>query len=194
MEVRLAGRPTIDTLLIILVVFAVQQLLAMVAPVLAASLFVLNQPMAEPWALVGSVYAHSGPMHLLSNVIGLVLFGLVVERVTTRFRFHLFFLTVGALAGATEVFAQDLVGPTGGVIGASGAVLGLLGYLITGNELADAAVGRLQLDPRQQALVFGVVAVAITFFTVGPNVAVVGHFAGLVMGLIAGRLKLLHVR
>jgi membrane associated rhomboid family serine protease len=194
MKLRLAGRPTIDTLLLFLLVFAAQQLLSFVSIAAVTSLFVLNQPVEEPLAMLVSVYAHNGVMHLVSNAIGLVLFGLVVERVTSRFRFHLFFVAVGALSGVAEVYAQSAFGGPAGVIGASGAVLGLLGYLITGNQLADAAVGRLRLSGKQQALIFGVVAVAITYVTVGPNVAVVGHFTGLVLGLLAGRLKLLHVR
>ena len=124
MKVRVAGRPTIDTLLLLLLVYAVQLVLNMLAPVVMVSLFVLSQPIDQPWALVGSVYAHGSWTHLVSNAIGLVLFGLVVERVTTRFRFHLFFLAVGALSGAMDVFVQDFLGNTGGVLGASGAVFG----------------------------------------------------------------------
>ena len=193
MEVRLWGRPTVETLAVLLAVFAVQSLLGLLVPPLAAALFVLYDPAAQPWALATSVYAHSGVGHLLSNAVGLVLFGLAVERVTTRWRFHAFFFTVGALSGLGQIGWSALVGTGGGVVGASGAVLGLLGYLVGGNAVSEAAVGRLDLSVRQQAAVFGLVAVAVTWATAGPGVAVGGHFVGLGLGLVAGRLRLLHV-
>ncbi len=196
MQVRLAGRPTVDLLVVFAVVFLLQQVLALVSASLMAALFFLDAPVArEPWALVTSVYAHGSVSHLVSNTVGMVLFGLLVERVTTRWWFHLFFLTVGALSGATEIAWQQLLGADQpGVVGASGGVLGLLGYVVAGNAIADRTVGRLELDVREQVLVFGAIAVAITVVTMGPQVAVVGHFVGLVCGLVAGRLRLLHVR
>jgi membrane associated rhomboid family serine protease len=192
MEVRLRGRPTLETLALLVAVFAVQSLLRVLAPPLAAGLFVLYDPGAQPWALATSVYAHGGPGHLLTNAVGLVLFGLAVERVTTRWRFHAFFLTVGALSGVGQVLWSAAFSTGGGVLGASGAVLGLLGYLVGGNAVSEAAVGRLDLSVRQQAVVFGLVAVGVTWATAGPGVAVGGHFVGLALGLVAGRLRLLH--
>ncbi|PSP76154.1 rhomboid family intramembrane serine protease [Halobacteriales archaeon QS_1_68_20] len=193
MDVRPAGRPTVDLLVVFVAVYAFQWLLSILGAPLVASLFVLSAPLStEPWALVTSVYAHGSISHLLSNAAGLVLFGLIVERVTTRGRFHLFFLTVGALSGVAEITWQGVVGSGAGVVGASGGVLGLLGYVVAGNAIADRTVGRLELGVREQIVVFGAIAVAITFVTTGPQVAVVGHFVGLVLGLIAGRLRLLH--
>jgi membrane associated rhomboid family serine protease len=194
MEIRLR-RPTLEALAVVLVLFVVQQALRLVAPAAAALLFTLSAPLAQPWAVVTSVYAHGSVGHLASNAVGLLLFGLAVERVTTRWRFHAFFLVVGALSAVAEVAVQSLLapGPVVGVLGASGAVLGLLGYLLAGNALSAAVVGRLSLDGRQQAVLFGAVAVLLTIATAGPRVAVVGHFTGLALGLAAGRLRLLHV-
>lgn len=195
MDLRLAGRPTVDLLVVFVVVFLVQSLIELVSAPLVASLFVLSAPLVDqPWAVVTSVYAHGDLSHLLSNAAGLVLFGLLVERVTTRWRFHAFFLTVGALSGTAEIAWQGFAGAGAGVVGASGGVLGLLGYLVAGNTIADRTVGRLELGVREQVVLFGAIAVAITFVTMGPRVAVAGHFVGLVLGLLAGRMRLLHVQ
>ena len=194
MDLRLAGRPTIDLLVVFAVVFVFQWVLSLASVPLVTSLFVLSAPLLnEPWALVTSVYAHGSVSHMLSNAMGLVLFGLLVERVTTRWRFHVFFLTVGVASGAAEIFWQGFLGAGAGVVGASGGVLGLLGYLLAGNAIADRTVGRLSLGVREQIVLFGAIAVAITYVTMGPDVAVVGHFVGLVLGLVAGRMQLLHV-
>lgn len=192
MEVRL-WRPTTEVLAALVVVFAVQQALAVVDPPLVGTLFLLSEPLARPWTVATNVYAHAGIQHLLTNLVAVALFGLVVERVTTRARFHAFFLGVGALAGLSQVFVQSLLRDAGGVVGASGAVLGLLGYLVAGNAFTAATVDWIGWTPRQQSLVFGAVAVVVTLSTRGPNVAVAGHFTGLALGLLAGRLRLLHV-
>lgn len=155
-------------------------------------LFVLTPafPVA-PWTLVTSVYAHAGPVHLLGNAVVLVLVGPLVERTTSRGRYHLFFLVTGALAG----LAQVLVVGTG-VLGASGAVFALAGYLLAGNLVAGRllnALERVAGDRRAELLAFlvasGLLAVALS----GPNAALVGHFAGLFAGLVAGRARLLAV-
>ena len=50
---------------------------------------------AAPWTLLTSVCAHTGPGHLLGNLLGLALFGGVVERVSSRARVHAFVVSIG---------------------------------------------------------------------------------------------------
>lgn len=124
--------PTAETALLACAFFLVQHPLSLVGLV---GLFGLSPAvLVEPWILVTSVYAHGGPGHLLANLLGLVLAGAVVERVTTRLRFHAFFVSTGALAGLAEVVPGSLstLAPRG-VLGASGAVFALPGYAIAGN-------------------------------------------------------------
>jgi len=157
--------PTVLTLAAILVVFACQQVAGLLG---LGGLFALSNPLlARPWTLVTSVYAHAGVSHLVANALGLALGGLLVERLTTSGRFHAFFLTVGVLSGATQVAVVGIVGPLVpgipaqvAVLGASGAILGLYGYLLGGNRVTEMLVGGVELAPRIQ-LVLGVVLVAV---------------------------------
>ena len=193
MELR--GRATFETLGIILVVFLVQSVVGLASETLAVLLFVLHSPLPvyAPWTLVTSVYAHGGVGHLVGNAVMLVLVGLAVERVTTRWRFHAFFVIVGALAGISQVLFGTLLPGPAGVLGASGAILGLLGYLIAGNTLADRMVRGFELDVKAQLAAIAVVGGALALAMAGPGVANIGHFTGLVLGLVAGRMRLLHV-
>lgn len=193
MELR--GRATFETLGIILVVFLVQSVVQLASETLAVLLFVLHSPLPvyAPWTLVTSVYAHGGVGHLAGNAVMLVLVGLAVERVTTRWRFHAFFVIVGALAGISQVLFGTLLPGPAGVLGASGAILGLLGYLIAGNTLADRMVRGFELDVKAQLAAIAVVGGALALAMAGPGVANIGHFTGLVLGLVAGRMRLLHV-
>jgi len=184
--------PTFETLVVFVAVFAVQQVVGFVSQALAAGLFVLAPPISvRPWTLLSSVYAHSGVGHLISNAVVLVLVGFAVERVTTRWRFHAFFAGVGMLAGVAQVAVTGILGPGTPVLGASGAVFGLAGYLLAGNAVTDAVLGRLPLGGRAKVVVLLAVAVAATLATAAPGVALVAHFTGFVLGAVAGRAKLL---
>lgn len=181
--------PTLKTLQILLGVFLVQLFVQFLG--LGYGLFALSLPLTvAPWTIVVSVYAHAGVVHLVGNAFALALFGLAVERVTTPGRFHLYFLLSGVLAGITQVTVSGLLGPPVSVIGASGAVFALLGYALTGNTVAIGVLSRL--SQRAQAGVFVLIAAVVTFMTASPGVALLAHFTGLVIGLIAGRLGLLH--
>lgn len=193
---RSRGRsPTLETLVVFLAVFAAQSLVGLVSQQLATGLFVLAPPLSvRPWTLLVSVYAHANVTHLVSNAVVLVLVGFAVERVTTKWRFHAFFAAVGMAAGAAQVLASGLVGPGTAVLGASGAVFGLLGYLLAGNAVTGAVLRRLPLGGRGRVALLLALAIGVTLLTARPGVALVAHFAGFVLGAVAGRAHLLRVR
>jgi membrane associated rhomboid family serine protease len=163
----------------------------------------------NPWTVVTSVYAHANLGHLLSNAVALVLFGYAVAAATTRLRFHLFFLLTGIVAGLAEILLTDLlaetpvvshllgaapmvdVSATGGVLGASGAVFALLGYLLASNRVV-AGLGAVADVPRWAVyLAFLILAGVVTAATASQGVALVAHFTGLLLGLVAGWFNLL---
>ncbi|MHB9285518.1 rhomboid family intramembrane serine protease [Halobacteriales archaeon Cl-PHB] len=182
--------PTLETLTLVLLVTGV----AWVASLLSLGLgpFGLAVPLdRHPWTLVTSVYTHWTLGHLLANAFGLVLLGLLVERRTSRTRFHTFVLGTGMLAGVSQVLASQALGSPVRVLGISGAVFALLGYLLAGNAVTQRVLDRVRLSARLQVLVGLVVAVGVTLATAGPGMALVGHAVGLVFGLAAGRARLL---
>ncbi|ESS11370.1 MAG: rhomboid family protein [uncultured archaeon A07HR60] len=189
---RVAQSPTAHTLAVILGVFALQQVTAFLGT--ARALFLLDPTfLARPWAIVTSVYAHAGPSHLLGNAVALVLLGLLLERHTSTFRYHLFFISTGAIAGLAQVVLGSLTGLPQGVLGASGAIFAVLGYLIAGNTASVTLLDSLRLPPRVQLGLGAIIAVGVTVATGGAGVALIAHFTGLLLGLVAGRLRLLDV-
>jgi membrane associated rhomboid family serine protease len=196
-----SGSPIFEVLTLFLLVFAAQLVTALAD--LVGGLFVLSPPVTEnPWTVVTSVYAHGGVGHLVSNAVALVLFGWPVARATTRLRFHLFFILSGALAGVAQIVVSGALAgfplvpadPTTGVLGASGAVFALLGYLLASNRLSSGLAGVIRIPGWLAGLVFVGVAAAVTLFTAQPGVALIAHFTGLLFGLVAGRLRVLSVR
>ncbi|MFD1644271.1 rhomboid family intramembrane serine protease [Haloarchaeobius litoreus] len=189
------GSPTLDTLVVFAVVFAFQQLVVGLFGIFGAwrpvyaFLFVLDSPISQPWTFVTSVYAHAGVGHLLSNAVALVLVGFILERYTTRWRFHLFFVCTGAFAGFVQVLLTDAPG----VLGASGAVFALYGYVLGGNRLTDGLLRNLDIPAWAEYGVFLVVALVVTVATGAPGVALLAHFTGFLVGVAAGRVNLLAV-
>jgi membrane associated rhomboid family serine protease len=200
----LRGSPTLETLVAFVVVFAFQQVAALFGLALGLTelyrtLFVLGAPvLVRPWTVFTSVYAHAGIGHLLSNAIALALVGFVLERYTTRLRFHAFFITTGAFAGLTQVYLGGLLNgilgnPVVGnaVLGASGAVLALYGYVLAGNRLTTAIADRLGAGTTLEWALALTIATILTWMTASPGVALIAHFTGILLGLAAGRLDAL---
>jgi len=185
-------RATLETLGIALLIGAAQAALGVVG---LAGLFALSTPLSvAPWTLVTSVYAHGSVGHLLANALALLLVGPLVERRTTRLRFHAFVVGTGALAGIAQVTLGGLLGPSTAVLGLSGAVFALGGYLLAGNVVSATLFDRLRLSARAQFALFGLAAVALTATTAAPGVALIAHATGAFCGLVAGRAELLDVR
>lgn len=197
---RGSGLPVVEVLVIFLVVFIVQLVTALAD--LVGSLFVLSAPLEEnPWTIPLSVYAHGSLNHLLSNAIALILFGWPVARATTRVRFHVFFVVTGSIAGISQIFVSDalasapLIGGSGsaGVLGASGAVFALLGYFLASNRLSSTLGSFLSVPRWLRYTAFVIIAVLLTLATAQPGVAIIAHFIGLLLGLVAGQFNLLRV-
>jgi membrane associated rhomboid family serine protease len=185
-------RATLETLAVAAIVGVAQAALGLLG---LAGVFALATPLSvAPWTLVTSVYAHGSVGHLLANALVLLLVGPLVERRTTRPRFHAFVVTTGALAGVAQVTIGGLLGPSVAVLGLSGAVFALGGYLLAGNVVTATLFDRLRLPPRVQFGLFGLAAVVLTATTAAPGVALIAHAVGAFCGLLAGRVGLLDVR
>jgi membrane associated rhomboid family serine protease len=88
-------------------------------------------PGLVPWwaTIFSSMFIHGGWLHILFNMLFLWVFGNNVEDAMTRPRFLAFYLICGMVATAAQVMtAPDSTAP---LIGASGAIAGVLGaYLV----------------------------------------------------------------
>jgi membrane associated rhomboid family serine protease len=69
-----------------------------------------------------------------------------------------------------------------------------MGYLIAGNRLSDGIAGLIEVPTWLTAAVFLVLAALITAATAAPGVALIAHFTGFLLGLIAGRAGALKPR
>ncbi|WP_412480511.1 rhomboid family intramembrane serine protease [Azonexus sp. IMCC34839] len=81
------------------------------------------------WRLLSATFLHSGLMHVLMNMIGLVAAGVTVERIYGHRQFALIYFGSGLMGSALSLHfaAQQAVS-----VGASGAVFGVTGALLVG--------------------------------------------------------------
>ncbi|MGC9398685.1 MAG: rhomboid family intramembrane serine protease [Anaerolineae bacterium] len=137
------------------------------------------------WRLVTSGFMHADVSHLGFNMYALYLFGRQVERYFGPRRFAMIY--GGALLGSSSivVLLSELKGST---VGASGAVLGLLGALMIyvwryqeGIAGARAHLGNL--------LVIALVNLGIGLL---PRVSLWGHLGGILAGVGVGWATLPH--
>lgn len=75
------------------------------------------------WRTFSSMFLHAGPVHLIPNMIFLLIFGTILERLIGSFQFAAIYLFSGLVGSlATVVLSQGKVS-----VGSSGAVFGILG-------------------------------------------------------------------
>jgi membrane associated rhomboid family serine protease len=141
------------------------------SPWVAATWLVPSDVAAGEWyRLVTAGFLHAGPLHIAFNMIALWVLGRDLELVLGRLRYGLLY-GVSLLGASTAVVL--LGAPDRPVLGASGAVFGLMGGLVI-------VLRRLRMSPGP-ALATIAINVVLTFTI--PGLSVLGHLGGLVTGL-----------
>ncbi len=131
----------------------------------------------ETWRLFTAMFLHIGPIHLISNLIGLYWLGPIIEGHYGHLRFAVIYLLGGLLGSiASYAFSPALSA------GASGAVFALLGATIIYFYRYRENMGRQGQSMLQSALVILVINLALGFSV--SNVDNWGHIGGLVGGAI----------
>lgn len=156
------------------------------------TLFVLTPQHPEYlWAWVTSVFAHDPTFiaHIVFNSIVILFFGPLVERNIRSKRFALLFLGSGILAGLSQIGFQLVEGVPevgGGVLGASGAALGIMGLLTVMNPRLRVYLYAILPMPIW-VLTAGTAVISVIFIYSGASgtgdIAHAAHLVGLLVGL-----------
>ena len=78
------------------------------------------------WQFVTYMFMHGGVWHLLFNMLALYMFGMPVSRSIGSNEFLLFYLLIGTLSGIASFFSFLLTGHNYVLLGASGAIYGVM--------------------------------------------------------------------
>lgn len=121
-----------------------------------------------PWTMLTAVLVHAGIVHIALNMLSLFVLGPPLEQLLGRIRFVALYVIAG-FGGSVAVL---WLSPQGGVLGASGAIFGLLGALF----VIQRGLGA---NSAQLVMVL-VLNLAIGFFL--PGVSWQAHVGGLIAG------------
>jgi rhomboid protease GluP len=132
------------------------------------------------WRLVTAGFVHGGFLHILFNMWCLWSLGQLSERLFGKWQTFAIYLLTG-VAGSMLSIAYD---PRRLEVGASGAIFGLAGALLSGLKFGNLNVSEWQ---RRSAISSMVTFIAINFFLGGfGNVDNMAHLGGFICGLIIG--------
>jgi len=131
-----------------------------------------------PWQIVTYAFLHGSFPHLLFNMFGLWQFGWELEKVWGPKRYLQFYFASLLSAAFVQVLVGVLIGSNAPVVGASGALFGMLmAYgMMFGDRMIMLLIPPIPMRARTMALVFGV---AELIFGIGGFFQTVAHFAHL---------------
>ncbi len=141
---------------------------------------------SRPWTLVTHMFLHSGPIHLLFNMMFLFFFGPELERRIGGKRFLVVFFLSGIIAATGyslwSVFVLQSAAPA---VGASGALFGIFACLAV---IAPDIQVYIYFIPMKitYALIFFAL-LDLLFIGSGDAIARSAHLTGVVAGLVMGR-------
>ncbi|MGH9516692.1 MAG: rhomboid family intramembrane serine protease [Terriglobales bacterium] len=148
----------------------------------------LQTLMSQPWRMWTSNYVHIGIIHIALNMWCLWSLGILAERIFDRWTYFLIYTFCG-IAGSLASLGLH---PNRFGAGASGAIFGMAGALITALYLGHLPVPPRALKSTLRSLV--VFAAYNLFF--GAVVAAIdnsAHIGGLVCGLVLGAVMAKHL-
>ena len=134
---------------------------------------------SHPYSIITSIFLHANVNHILLNMVGLLIFGLIVESELDWKRWILLYITSGVIGNIGYMLVGNPFIPA---IGASGAIFGLMGAAAV---LKPKQIIFTQFGPFPMwiaAILWGITEV-ISFFGVD-NIAQSAHIFGLVGGII----------
>lgn len=129
--------------------------------------------------LFTSLFVHAGLLHLLFNLIALLAFGALLEETVGSFRYLLMYFLSGI--GANLIHAAFVPGVP--VVGASGAIFGVLGALVLLRPLVWTMVLFILPLPLLFASALYVALVPL-LAAWDPHVAHAAHLAGMAVGMM----------
>ncbi|RLJ03564.1 MAG: hypothetical protein DRP11_00250 [Candidatus Aenigmatarchaeota archaeon] len=142
-----------------------------------AEVLALSREPFMPYTLFTYIFVHADIQHLVSNMFALLIFGLILERLIGEREFlKVFFISGFASAGG--LFFYD------SIVGASGAIFGLIGALAVIRPKMMVYVG-VPLPMIGIAFVWGLLDLVGVLGTSG-NVASASHLLGLLFGALLG--------
>ncbi|MDF0590023.1 rhomboid family intramembrane serine protease [Candidatus Methanocrinis natronophilus] len=138
---------------------------------------------AHPWTIITHMFVHADMAHLFFNMLFLFFFGMELERRVGESKF----LQIFIISGIVAAIGQMAVLPAESLVGASGALFGVMGCLaVIAPEISVLLFFFIPLSIRAAIVLLAVIDFA--FMGSETNIAHMAHITGLLVGLAYGGL------
>jgi membrane associated rhomboid family serine protease/Flp pilus assembly protein TadD len=135
------------------------------------------------WRLVTSMFVHFGIIHIALNMWCLWNLGRAAEQLLGRFCYLLAYFATGIFGSIASIYWH----PQAAGAGASGAIFGLAGVLVSFVYLKKTPA-HLQINSKMLGSLGTFIAYNLVFGAAIPGISNAAHIGGLVMGLVVGAL------
>jgi len=140
--------------------------------------------LTHPWTLITHMFLHSrvGIFHILFNMFVLFSFGPYLENLIGKKQFVFMYLVSGVIAALGFIFTEGNTNV--GLVGASGAVYGVLGAISVMNPNLRVYVYFIPMKIKYMIIVF--ILISLLFMGSGSLIAHAAHLSGIIVGLAFG--------
>lgn len=150
----------------------------------------------SPLQLVGHMFLHGSPVHLIGNMIVLMVFGNAICSNSNNAVYLLLYLSFGLIAGAALLTFDSRIGLVG-ALGASGAICGIMGMAAVMYPINKVhcfyyfymKTGTVEIQAWILIVVWFIFDVEGAMRGVG-NVGYLAHIAGTLTGAVSGYIIL----
>lgn len=143
------------------------------------------------WQVLTYMFLHGGLWHILLNMLVLFMFGMPLERRVGSSEFLLYYFITGIGAGIATVAVNWYTGQAMvPVVGASGALVGVMLAFATYNPDARIFVYFFPLPARIAVLVFTILEVFALIRRPNSGIAHLTHLSGLIFGYLYFLIRL----
>jgi len=151
-----------------------------------ALFFPMDSPNFQPYQLVTHMFMHGSITHLLFNMYGLYLFGSAVERVWGPKRFLFYYLFCGFGALALQLGTMAIAGESSWLVGASGAVFGLLAAfgMMYPNTRIMLLFPPIPMKAKYFVLIYGAIELFLGVSGFNTGIAHFAHLGGAIFGAL----------
>ncbi|MEI6462496.1 MAG: rhomboid family intramembrane serine protease [bacterium] len=134
----------------------------------------------EAWRLITSVFLHGSVLHLAFNMYSLYSIGTFVESYFSRTKFFAVFIITGFIASLSSYLFNNM----GFSVGASGAIFGLLGLLLSQTIKTEGSyLPEIPIDKKNLIVI---IALNLVFGFLVPGIDNFAHIGGLLSGFVLG--------
>ena len=137
----------------------------------------------EWWRLVAALFVHTGPLHLIANIVGLVQIGLITERLFGRVAFATAYLAAGVLSSLVSLALHSVSVSAG----ASASIFGVYGLFLPALIAGNVFRSTLTVPLLTAVKLVPAAAVFVLYSTMAGfdgAAEIAGLAAGLVYGLV----------